>query len=113
MSLHHTNRCRPPHYDDRHIDYFVAPRDAQSLTRGIRYTVVFTEGGGSNDSYKLYATVKTTEDTQADSGWPIEDAGLTKDNDAGTPSWGTMRSGDTPTNTEVTLQIRIYAGVAE
>ena len=65
--------------DDRHIDYFVAPRDAQALSKNTKYYVVFSEGGGDNDSYKLYVTAKTTEDTEADSGWPIDDAGFTKD----------------------------------
>ena len=48
--------------------------------------VVFTEGGGDSASYKLYATAKTHEDTQADSEWPVDDAGFTKDEDAGTPT---------------------------
>ena len=103
----------PLYNDDRHTDYFMAPRDAQPLARGIRYMVVFTEGGGSNESYKLYATEIKTEDTQADSGWPIEDAGLTKDDDAGTPSWGGMKSGDSSSGASVVPQIRVYAGVAE
>ena len=37
----------PLYNDDRHIDYFIAPRDAQALNRsGTTYMVVFTEGGG-------------------------------------------------------------------
>ena len=75
--------------------------------------VVFTEGGGDNDSYKLYVTAKTTEDTQADSGWPIDDAGFTRDDDAGTPAWGGMKSGDSPSGASVVPQIRVDAGVAE
>ena len=95
------------HNDDRHIDYFMAPRDAQPLARGIRYIVVFTEGGESNESYKLYATAITTEDTEADSGWPIEDTGFTKDYDITPATWETMKSGETT----VIAQIRVYAGV--
>ena len=99
--------------DEENVDYFVAPRSAQALSLNTKYYVVFSEGGGDNASYKLYVTAKTTEDTQADSEWPIDDAGFTRDDDAGTPSWGGMKSGDTPTGTSVVPQIRVYAGVAE
>ena len=98
--------------DDRHIDYFVAPREAEALSKNTKYYVVFSEGGGDNDSYKLYVTAKTTEDTQADSGWPIDDAGFTKDDDAGTPAWGGMKSGDSSSGASVVPQIRVYAGLA-
>ena len=99
--------------DEENVDYFVAPRSAQALSLNTKYYVVFSEGGGDNASYKLYVTAKTTEDTQADSEWSIDDAGFTRDDDAGTPSWGGMKSGDTPTGTSVVPQIRVYAGVAE
>ena len=99
--------------DEENVDYFVAPRSAQALSRNTKYYVVFSDGGGGgNDSYKLYATAKTDEDTQADSEWPIDDAGFTKDNDAGTDAWGDMKSGDSPSGTSVMAQIRVYAGVA-
>ena len=52
----------PLYNDDRHIDYFIAPRDAQALNRDTTYFIVFTEGGGSNDSYKIYVTAKNTDD---------------------------------------------------
>ena len=99
----------PLYNDDRHIDYFMTPQNAPLLTRGIQYMVVFSEGGGSNESYKLYATAITTEDTQADSEWPIEDAGLTKDYDITPATWETMKSGETT----VMAQIRVYANIAE
>ena len=57
-------------------------------------------------------SAKTTEDTQADSGWPIDDAGFTKDQDADTPTWGGMKSGDSSSGASVVAQIRVYAGVA-
>ena len=103
----------PLYNDDRHIDYFIAPRDAQALSRSTFYFIVFTEGGGSNESYKLYATAKTNEDDNRDPRWTINDAGKSKDNDAASPSWGEMRSGDTDSGDLVLPQIRIYAGVAE
>ena len=73
---------------------------------------MFSEGGGSNHSYKLYATAKTTEDSQAHSRWPIDDGGFTKDEDTSSPSWAAMRSGDTSGGDLVIPQIRVYAGVA-
>ena len=94
--------------DEEHVDYFMAPRDAQPLNRNERYIVVFTEGGGSADSYKLYATAKTTEDDQAHSRWPIDDGALTRDEDAASPSWDETSSGDDA----LIPQIRVYAGVA-
>ena len=94
--------------DEENVDYFVAPRNAQELNRNERYIVVFTEGGGSAESYKLYATAKTTEDSQAHSRWPIDDGALTRDEDAASPSWNETRSG-----TDALIpQIRVYAGVA-
>ena len=39
--------------------------------------------------------------------------GETKDNNATPPTWGDMKSGDTPAGTAVLPQIRVYAGVAE
>ena len=98
--------------DEENVDYFVASRDAQALSKNTKYYVVFSEGGGDNDSYKLHVTAKTTEDTQADSGWPIDDAGFTKDAAAGTPTWGGMKSGDSSSGASVMAQIRVYAGVA-
>ena len=102
----------PLYNDDGHIDYFIAPRDAQALDRNSRYIIAFTEGGGSNASYKLYATAMGSEDTQADSMWPIDDSGRTYDSDLANPAWESMRSGDTSSGTLVLPQIRIYAGIA-
>ena len=99
----------PLYNDDGHIDYFVAPQSAQALIRGTSYFIVFSEGGGDNASYKLYATAKTAEDSQAHDRWPITDSGKTKDNNATPPTWGDMKSGDTT----VLPQIRVYAGVEE
>ena len=94
--------------DEEHVDYFVAPQDAQALNRNTRYIVVFTEGGGSAESYRLYATAKTTEDDQAHSRWPMDDGALTRDEDAASPSWD-----ETRTDSDAVLpQIRVYAGVA-
>ena len=94
--------------DEEHVDYFVAPQDAQALSRNTRYIVVFTEGGGSAESYRLYATAKTTEDDQAHSRWPMDDGALTRDEDAASPSWD-----ETRTDSDAVLpQIRVYAGVA-
>ena len=101
----------PLYNDDRHIDYFVVPKRVSALIRGTSYFIVFSEGGGDNASYKLYATAKTTEDTQADSEWPIKDAGFTKNQDAGTPTWGDMKSGDSSSGASVVPQIRVYAGI--
>ena len=104
----------PLYNDDGHIDYFLAPRDAQALTRDTEYAVVFSEGGGSNASYKLYATaIRTTEDDNRHPNWPISFSAQTKDNDASSPTWLIMRSGDTPSGDEVYPQIEVYAGVAE
>ena len=102
----------PLYNDDGHIDYFVALRDAQALNGDTGYVVVFTEGGGSNASYKLYVTAKDTQDDNSHPKWPVGVVGQTKDNDATMPSWDEMRSGDSPTGTFVKAQIRIYAGVA-
>ena len=98
--------------DEENVDYFVAPQGAQALSRNTKYYIVFSEGGGSNHSYKLYATAKTTEDSQAHSRWPIDDGGFTKDEDTSSPSWAAMRSGDTSGGDLVIPQIRVYAGVA-
>ena len=69
---------------------------------------MFTEGGGSAESYRLYATAKTTEDDQAHSRWPMDDGALTRDEDAASPSWD-----ETRTDSDAVLpQIRVYAGVA-
>ena len=103
----------PLYNDDGHIDYFVAPRNAQALNRDTGYVVVFSEGGGSNASYKLYATAKDTQDDNSHPKWPVGVVGQTKDNDAAMPSWDDMRSGDSPTGTLVKAQITVYAGVAE
>ena len=103
----------PLYNDDGHIDAFIAPRDAQALNRNSRYLIAFTEGGGSNASYKLYATAMGGEDSQADSMWPIDDSGITYDSDLANPVWESMRSGDTTSGTLVLPQFRIYAGVAE
>ena len=102
----------PIYNDDAHIDYFVAPQGAQALGRNTRYYIVFSEGGGSNASYKLHVTAKTNEDDNSHPGWLIGNTSRTKDNDAGTPSWSIMRLGDTSSGTAVHPQIRIYAGVA-
>ena len=98
--------------DEENVDYFVAPRNAQALSRNTKYYIVFSEGGGNANSYKLYATAKTAEDSQAHDRWPIDDSGFTKDNDADTPAWGDMKSGDSSSGTSVMAQIRVYAGVA-
>ena len=98
--------------DDGHIDYFIAPRDAQALNRSGRYMVVFTEGGGASASYKLYATEKTHEDDNRHPRWAIDDASITRDDDAMNAAWEDTRSGNTPDGVVVIPQIRIYAGVA-
>ena len=103
----------PLYNDDAHIDYFIAPQGAQALNRGITYAVIFTEGGGSNDSYKLYVTAKTTDDDDRHPKWYVGTAGATKDADAASPTWASMRLGDTSSGTQVLPQIRVYAGVAE
>ena len=103
----------PLYNDDRHIDYFIAPRDAQALSRSTFYFIVFTEGGGASASYKLYATAKTNEDDNRDPRWTINDAGRSKDSDAANAAWASARSGDIPAGVVVMPQIRIYAGVAE
>ena len=103
----------PLYNDDGHIDYFIAPRDGRALDRNSRYIIAFTESGGSNASYKLYATAMGSEDTQADSMWPIDNSGITYDSDLANPAWESMRSGDYMSNAIVTVQFRIYAGVAE
>ena len=102
----------PIYNDDAHFDYFVAPRDAQVLTKSTNYWVVFSEGGsGSNASFKLYATAKPTEDDDSHANWPVADASFTKDDD-GTSAWNATRSGDTVDGTGVIVQIKVYAGVA-
>ena len=103
----------PIYNDDAHIDYFVAPRDAPALTRYTPYYVVFSEGGGSNASYKLYATAKDTSDDNSHPKWPVTDSSGTYDNDATSPTWVQMRSGDTQSGTPVKFQFQIYAGIAE
>ena len=103
----------PIYNDDGHIDTFVAPQGAQALVKTTHYVVVFTEGGGATDSFKLYVTAKHNEDDDAHPKWPVQNGGLTKDNDATSPTWATMRSGDTLSGTEVHPQIRVYAGVKE
>ena len=95
--------------DDGHFDRFLAPATATALIRGTSYWVVFSEGGGSNASYKLYATTQTGEDDDTHVGWPIDDTGQTRN--AGSGLTGEMRPPDS-SNTLVTLQISIYAGVA-
>ena len=104
----------PLYNDDAHIDYFIAPQGAQVLNRGTTYAVVFTEGGGSNDSYKLYVTAKNTIDDEDDRHpkWYVGAAGATKDADLASPTWASMRLGDTSNGTQVLPQIRVYdAGV--
>ena len=103
----------PLYNDDGHIDYFVAPLDAPALTQFTGYYVVFSEGGGSNASYKLYVTAKTNADDNSHRRWVLGDNSRTKDNDAAMPSWDDMRSGDISSGTAVHPQIRVYAGVAE
>ena len=103
----------PLYNDDRHIDYFVAPRGAQALNRDTNYFVVFSEGGGDNASYKLYVTAIDPEDDNSHPKWYVANASRPSDTDAGTPSWSKMRLGDTSSGTPVYPQIRIYAGVAE
>ena len=102
----------PLYNGDGHIDYFVAPRDAQALTRNTRYYVMFTEGGGSSEYYKLYATAKHNEDDDRHPNWAIDNSGLTQDADLATPILESMRSGDTSGGTLVLPQFQIYAGVA-
>ena len=77
------------------------------------YYVVFSEGGGSNGSYKLYVTVSGINDDNRHPRWAVGVDNATKDNDATSPSWVAMRSGDTPTGALVNPQIRVYAGIAE
>ena len=74
--------------------------------------IVFTEGGGSNASYKLYATAMGAKDSDAHKNWAIDDSGLTYDSDLANPAWESMRSGDGMSNVIVTVQFRVYAGVA-
>ena len=103
----------PIYNDDGHIDTFIAPQNASALNRDTTYTIVFSEGGGDTDSFKLYVTAKRTDkDDDAHPKWRIQDGGLTKDNDATSPTWAGMRSGDTSSGTSVLPQIRIYAGIA-
>ena len=59
----------PIYNDERHVDYFVAPRDAQALDRNAEYHIVFSEGGGSNESYKLFVTAKGTADDNRHPKW--------------------------------------------
>ena len=103
----------PIYNDERHVDYFVAPRDAQALNRNWEYHVVFSEGGGDNESYKLYVTALTAEDDNRDPKWLITLTASTKDSKADNPIWNLTRLGDIPTGTPVYPQIRVYAGVAE
>ena len=102
----------PIYNDDGHIDAFVAPRDASALNRNTYYFIVFSEGGGDTDSFKLYATEKQNEDDEAHAKWLLQAGGFTKDNDATTPTWGRMISGDAMSGTGVVIQFSIYAGVA-
>ena len=103
----------PLYNDDRHIDYFLAPRDAQALNRDTTYAVVFSEGGGSTDSYRLYVTAKTVDDDNRHPKWRVLDGGFTKDSNTTSPPWAGMRLGDPPTGVVVIPQLRVYAGVAE
>ena len=107
----------PLYNDDRHIDYFVAPSEAQALDPNTFYFVVFSEGGGGTNFYKLYVTTKHGEDDNRHPNWPIDNAGITKDDDAtpipGFSGWDGMRKDDTMGGTPVLPQIRVYAGVAE
>ena len=101
----------PLYNDDAHIDYFIAPQGAQVLNRGTTYAVIFTEGGGSSDSYKLYVTSNINDDEEdRHPKWYVENAGVSKEGGA---AWGTMSSDDTSSGTQVLPQIRVYAGVAE
>ena len=74
--------------------------------------VVFTEGGGDSASYKLYATAKTHEDDNRHPRWAIDNASITRDDDAPMPAWEDTRSGNDEDGVVVMPQIRIYAGVA-
>ena len=102
----------PLYNDDRHIDYFVAPPDAQALNRNTAYAVIFSEGGSSTDFYKLYVTVKQNEDDNRHPNWPVGDTGVTKDTDASDPDWAAMRKDNDMSLVVVIPQIRVYAGVA-
>ena len=93
----------PLYNDDGHIDYFLAPQGAQALTRNTFYAIVFSEGGGSSDYYKLYVTKKFNEDDDGHPNWGIANFGVTRDDDASSPTWSV--------NTNIP-QIQIYAGVA-
>ena len=104
----------PIYNDDGHVDTFVAPRDAQALNRNTWYFIVFSEGGGDTDSFKLYATAKLSEvDDDAHIEWRLQGiGGLTKDNDATSSTWASMISGDAMSGANVNIQFSIYAGVA-
>ena len=101
----------PLRNDDRHIDYFVAPQDAQALLPGISYAIVFSESGGENASYKLYATADFDEDTIRHPSWTVGNLAKTKDNDVSDPAWTNMREGDTTSGNRITPQIIIYTGL--
>ena len=103
----------PLYNDDGHIDYFVAPQSADALEQNTGYYVVFSEGGGSNASYKLHVTETSNEDDNSHPRWRLGNTGRTKDSDADSPSWSRMRLGDTSSGADVDPQFRIYAGVAE
>lgn len=75
--------------------------------------VVFSEGGGSNASYKLYVTVTQGEDDNSHPRWTGSLHSATKDEETGSPSWVAMRSGDTTGGALVAHQTQVYAGVAE
>ena len=85
----------PLYNDDGHIDYFVAPSDGEALFSNVSYGILFSEGGGVNDSYKLYATANFDDDVISDASWDVGDISQTKDEDAATPAWADMRKGDT------------------
>ena len=103
----------PLYNDDAHIDYFIAPQGATALTKDTTYAVIFTEGGGSSDSYKLYVTANINDDDDTHPKWEVENAGVTKDKADTNSNWASMRLGDTSSGTQVLPQIRVYAGVAE
>ena len=109
----HLFDLEPIYNDDGHLDAFVAPQNAPALNRDTYYFIVFSEGGGDTDSFKLYATAKQNDDDDdAHTKWDIQIAGRTKDKDATSPTWGSMISGDAMSGTNVLIQFSIYAGVA-
>ena len=110
----HLFDLEPIYNDDGHIDTFVAPQNASALNRNTYYFIVFSEGGGDTDSFKLYVTAKLNDrDDDDHPEWRRQGGGgLTKDNDATSPTWGNMISGDMMSGASVVIQFRIYAGVA-